>query len=281
MRLFGLIVAILAAILLLTFTFHERGGDASSKVEYGPKSLTGVLLRAPVSLTRRGTHLLALNGSPSMYVESTTVNLADLEGLTVFVQGTLEKNTSSNDLPVLIAHAAQASFTNALVKPWAIADLRMKIDVPAHWNGTVEGPKARFRTGETEASVLTIASISGSTLPAGKPLFIHNMKATRTENGTARDVYIKLEKSILHLHFDAAMQESVSRLEDASVLLQQFEDILNSLRFDGVSSSKSTHGSGSTVGGGICGGAAKILCPSGSYCNVTDKATGEGICRSR
>jgi len=82
MRLFGIAIAILTAIIILSFTF--RGGDGVGPVsdfDFGPQALTGILLKADVSLTRRGTHLLVIDGKPEMYVESKTVTLSPFEAL--------------------------------------------------------------------------------------------------------------------------------------------------------------------------------------------------------
>lgn len=282
MRLFGISIAIIAAIVLLSLAFAGPRGNEGPTIDYGPRALTGVLLRAPVSLTRRGTHLLVENGTPAMYVESTSINLASLEAQTVYVEGNLEPNTLESDLPVLIVHSAQPAFTVFAVKKWTIAALSLSLDAPAHWQGNVQGDSARFRVGEIEAPMLTIKRLSGSSLPPGSPFFVQGKRAVRTGEGTAKDVYIQDDERIIHLHFDAAIQASVSRPEDAILLVSQFEKLLKSIAFAGsVQSTGATGSAGSESAGGICGGAAKLLCPTGSYCLVTDPATGEGICRSR
>jgi hypothetical protein len=65
--------------------------------------MTGVLLPAPLSTLRRGTHQLMEGGETLTFVESFTVNLRSFEGKRVMVRGTFEPNSDPSLLPVLVA----------------------------------------------------------------------------------------------------------------------------------------------------------------------------------
>jgi len=282
MRLFGVLIAIVAAIVILVIAFSPTSNETNDDIEYGPKALTGVLLKADVSLTRRGTHILAMSETDVVYVESKTVNLTPLEGQTVFITGNLEPNIRPSDRPVLIVETATPAFTIAAVKKWDIPALKASLEAPAHWKGTVSGETATFTIGESAESLLVIRGNSGSGLPPGKTFFLGSRQGSRLQTGTAQDVYIKDKGMILHLHFDAAFQEGISRLEDTALLADQFEKLIKSITFfgDPVTSSASRTGSGS-VGGIVCGGIAGVLCPSGYFCEITNTTVGEGVCRKR
>lgn len=282
MRIFGIAVAIIAAIVILILTFGNGGGDTQPSVEYGPKALTGILLKADVSLTRRGTHLLVINGKPEMYVESKTVNLAALESQTVFIEGELKPNTRTTDPPVLIATSAKSAFTVFAVKGWDIPALGIRVEAPGHWQTTISPSGASFRIGESAQSILVIKSVSGSTLPSGNTFFVQNRRASRVHEGTAQDVYVLDQKRIVHLHFDAAVQQGVNRLEDAVILNQQFDRLLKSMSFlTDPKPTSSSAGSNPFEGHVVCGGPAGLLCPEGYFCTITDASTMEGRCRKR
>lgn len=282
MRLFGILLAIGSAILILSFAFSscERKTE-QPKIEYGPRSATGILLKADVSLTRRGTHLMSINGKTEFYAESKTVNLAALENQTVFIVGNLQPNTRGTDLPVLIVESIQPAFTVFAVKKWEMPSLNIAFDAPSHWQGTVKGMNASFHVGDSEASILIVQGTSGSSLPPGKTFFIGNRQGSRLTSGTAQDVYLQDKKTIVHFHFDAAFQDGVERVEDAALLTQQFERLLKSIVFlSDPKSSSSKAGSGSTMNL-VCGGPAGVLCESGFYCVITDAASQAGVCRKR
>jgi hypothetical protein len=281
MRLFGIAIAIIAAITILILTFGERGEDENPAVDYGPRSATGILLKADVSLTRRGTHILSINGKSEFYAESKTVNLAALENQTVFIVGDLQPNTRAADLPVLIVESIQPAFTVFAVKKWEMPALNISFDAPSHWQGSVKGMDANFRVGSSDTSILIVNGASGSSLPPGKTFFVGSGQGSRLTSGTAQDVYLQEKKIIIHFHFDAAFQEGVERLEDSALLTQQFERLLKSIAFlSDPKSSSSKAGSGSTMNL-VCGGPAGVLCESGYYCEITDAALQAGVCRKR
>jgi len=282
MRLFGIIIALVAAIIILSMTFAGGKEVPLPTIDYGPRALTGVLLKAEVSLTRRGAHLLFIDGKPAMYAESKSVNLGPLEGQTVFVEGDLQPNTKRSDLPVLLVRSAKPAFTVFAVKSWELKPLNIRLETPSHWQNQSTKESASFRVGTSENAILLIQTVSGSSLPPGRPFLVRSKQATRVESGTAHDIYILDKGKVLHLHFDAAFQEGITRLEDAALLKDQFEHVLKSIVFLSSGTKSSVEqGTGSFVSAGICGGAARLLCPQGSFCSITDNITGEGTCRKR
>jgi len=89
--------AAFAVALVLVLALHR-----SAPLPQGVQTLTGVFRPAELSRVRRGTHTFEQDGRVLYYAESNVVNLRRYEGKEVVASGTLEANTDSRSLPVLI-----------------------------------------------------------------------------------------------------------------------------------------------------------------------------------
>lgn len=247
----------------------------------GPFDGTGTLIPVEVSLIRRGTHALVVNGQSVSYLESKTVNLTAFEGQTVHVRGTVQPNTKPGDLPVLITESVDAPLNNQGLHIWNIPSMNLRIISPDTWKGVIEKGVVTFTLGEG-APLMTVRQQegSGSELPNGTPFFVAGQRSVRTtqKGSMAQEIFIEGDDGLIHIDFDAGTQDPAKRLEEGQVLLAQFEQLVSTLTFlkEGRTA---TIQSGS--GAGIpCGGSAGILCPAGFFCNITDTENQIGHCRS-
>lgn len=248
----------------------------------GPVSITGSLIPAELSLVRRGTHLLLVNGEKTYYVESKTVNLVDLEGQTVHVEGNAELNSDKKDIPVLIATTVTAAMGDSTLHEWEIPALDLKLSVPAVWRASIQKNVVKFLLPSEKVPLLTVSLMSGSVLPSGTPYYLSGHRAVHvlSESGStaAESIVVQDKGFLLQFHFDASTQQSVTRLEDAKLLQSQFRSALSTLSFlSDRSLNSSLSGSGAMI---PCGGPAGILCPQGSFCNVTDFELRIGSCKT-
>ncbi|MDD5055879.1 MAG: hypothetical protein PHZ00_06470 [Candidatus Peribacteraceae bacterium] len=247
---------------------------------YGPTTATGTIVRADVSLVRRGTHTLMMNDSSIYFLESKTVDLRSFEGQTVVISGMLEPNSTDQELPVLVVSAAQRGVGKEDVRTWEIPTLGIRLSSPANWAGTIRNATAIFSLIGEEEPLLTIEWSSGSVLPSGTPLYIRNRRTVEVSSGTlSKDVFILDSDMILKLHFDPTSQQRVRTLEEGEILAGEFEALLSSITFladEGASVIRTGSGSGSP-----CGGPAGILCGAGSYCEIVDTVNQVGKCKQR
>lgn len=268
------VLTIIASLIFVGCTSTE------TKITYGPVSGTGTLIPAELSLVRRGTHLLIMNSGKKYYVESKTENLQSLEGLTVFIEGRLEKNTKNTDPPVIVVEKIKGDFTAKDLHIWNIPALNLRVQTPNTWKGTLSNGDAMFSLATETEPLLTIRSMSGSDLPPGHIFYVQNRKAVSTENGgVVRELYIQENQRVIRIHFDPTTQTSITSTVEAKILQSQFERMLSSLVFIKDDSQKNRNTSSGSLQG--CGGIAKILCSDTEYCDITDQATGTGMCKPK
>lgn len=245
-----------------------------STLQLGPQTLTGALSPIELSLTRRGTHILRSNGSDVAYLESSTVNLRDFEGMDVSVHGLLQKNTGESDLPVLVAD--KISLVQEPSRVWEVPALHIKLSAPIAWNAAIFTDGIRFtQAGSTDALVQIIHS-SLPALPSGTPIVIGGKQAVRTDTGSGQVVYVQNAKDVIAITISSSLSGARGKSPAQSVMR-----LLTSIVFtnaDAGSGAYVNFGSGSHQGGAPCGGTAGILCPSGSFCNITDRSSGIGMC---
>lgn len=249
--------------------------------EFGPASATGTLIHSDVSLLRRGTHALVIDGETKYYVESRTQNLSDYEGRTVYVEGKLEANIEGEEIPVLIVEKVTGPNQNEDLRRFEIPALNLRLGIPMSWKGSIEGGVASFVTSDGTAALMTIRLLSGSSLPPGGTTFyVKNRPSTRT-NGTegSSDILILERGTIVSLRFDPSTQTQLTTEEERDILVAQFERVLGTISFiaDKEVPATATGSSLSTP----CGGTAGIVCPSGSFCDITDFENRIGQCRKR
>jgi hypothetical protein len=244
----------------------------------GPQTLTGTLLQSELSLKHRGTHVLLQGDNKRVYVESTVVNLRPFEQLEVTLKGTFVANTNPSDPPVLVVTDAKPIEPPAADA--AIPSLGLTVRSPLAWSPRLFDDGVRFTMTGTTTVVLTIAKSSLSSLPPGTAMQVGGASAVRVHDTSGSDVvYVRSGRQILTFTFTPP----ATKAADAEKL---FVFLLRTVTFNGVSSSRGTgsggvttySGSTTSLGGTPCGGPAGILCPSGSFCMVTDNVSDIGVC---
>lgn len=255
--------------------------DADPQIVYGPTTATGTLIRAENSLVRRGSHMLVVENAKKFFVESRTQNLTALEGQTVFVQGILEPNTSSSELPVLVAETVKRSYGDEDLHRFEIPTLNLRIGVPKTWAGSISNKVATFMLAGETSPLLTIRLLSGTTLPSGgTAIFLQNRRGTKIAGqGNAVVVYILEKNTVLEFRFDPTLQEQLRTEEDGAIIASQFDRALGTLSF--LSDKAPTTKQSGSGAGAMCGGAAGILCGTGYFCNITDSELQIGTCKER
>ncbi len=231
----------------------------------GPVTMTGTLLKAELSLTRRGTHLLRQHGKDVIYVESHTLNLREYEGLDIVLHGILEPNTNDFDLPVLLADTV--TLVQFPSRHFEIPSLHVSFSVPMGWSATLFDDGIAFSQTGATAPQLRVSRSVLTGLPNDVRILVGGRSAIRVHKALGDAVFIQNGRDIIVFSFGT----------------QDIARILSSIQFSASSSSRSgsgslSTGSGSHIKGTACGGAAGILCPVGQYCEVTDQAAGIGVC---
>ena len=246
----------------------------------GPQTLTGVVLPSPVSLDRRGTHILRVEGEGKAFLESPRIHIVPFEGRTVGVTGHFERNIDPLDLPVLIVDRVYTTKNDAKMTSLDAAGLSVR--APTGWVASQESGTLLFHlTGSTVAILSISLERTGGAPAIGQPVSVGRESGIRTideKTGAQTITLLRADRRVVFLFTPKGSRE---QMED---LRQGFLSLLASVSFSTQSSSSSKTSSlpltGSGAGSGRpCGGAAGILCPTSEYCEVTDRATSIGICR--
>lgn len=239
-----------------------------SVIPEGQQTLTGVLLPVPISLSRRGTHALMEDKKEVALVESTTVNLRDVEGVEVVVTGHFERNTDPKALPVLVASGV--TLVNLQMRSWQLPVQHISLDAPVGWNPTFMPDGARFS--ETGGTVfLAVSTTALTTLPDADQISAGGRPAALVHGSGAQTLYIQNGSMVIALEF-------ADDIAGSDALIKR---IIRGITFLSSSSAPTVpSGSGGVATGVPCGGAAGILCPSGQYCEITDTVSNIGRCRT-
>lgn len=268
-------ISLASSSILLCVLLSACGQKPQQQLPAGNFSFTGSLVQAELSLSRRGTHILRQDGHDAYYVESTKVNLRDFQGMDVVVTGHLEQNTDPTAQPVIVADTVL--LVQVPSRTWVIESLNMTFNAPLQWNGTVFTDGLSFSETGSSVSILKMYKASIAQLPTGTPLIVGGQGAVKVDIASGEVIYVQNGGAII------AIQATPSLTVSTSVERQDFERVLQSISFSGGSSS--SFGSGAMIptgsgslNGNACGGVAGILCPAGSYCEITDRGTGVGVC---
>lgn len=247
----------------------------------GVQTLTGTLLPVELSLVRRGTHLLTINGEHVVYVESSMVNLRQFELTEVGITGAFHLNTDPSDLPVLIATSVRTIDLPSITVD--VPSIGLTLRVPTTWQiETYDDGVAFTLTGST-TPILRIMRSSLTRLPEGTAMFIGGYSAVRIEGSEGlQTVHMQSGRSILTWTWysdDDAERASFAQMLRTVVV----SSALSSSRmpmtggFLQLPSSSAAVGSVSSYRPQPCGGPAGVLCPAGTYCAV-NSPDGVGIC---
>ncbi len=267
---FGIVLIVLGAAWMLLKSHAPKN---HAPFQTGPLQIEGVLTSTGISLIRRGSHVLTVDGHAAYYLESARLNLDDFEGQTVTASGTVEPNVSDEYLPILIVESL-SSLDSHSGNETSFQSLGIAFVVPQTWNVNIE------------KGVLT-ARLSGSTIPfltlrhdekgvlaeSGQTLRIGGRPAGSIQRADgSEEIFVSHDVGVLLLHYVP------SDAEDAS-LRAELDQVLSTVRFlqtPSRSSSSIRTGTGSAI---LCGGAAGILCPQGFFCEITDHTVNTGRCR--
>jgi len=242
----------------------------------GEQTVTGVLMPAELSAVRRGTHLLLQDSRALTYVESTTVSLRPYQGKRITLKGSYEPNIAPSVLPVLVVDAVVSVEENT--KEHVLRDLNLRMDVPAHWIRETREAEVLFRPEGSDVPLLRVTQEQSDTFPVGGvPIVIGGKRALRMteEFGHNQVVAIRANDVEIVTVLFAPLEEH----GDLESLKADFLDILNSIEFVDGGGSASSARTGTGALGAPCGGEAGILCPAGSYCEVSDLEENIGRCR--
>ncbi|HVW67127.1 MAG TPA: hypothetical protein VHA78_05385 [Candidatus Peribacteraceae bacterium] len=266
-------------LVAVSLTLASCGKPGQQPLPQGTLSFTGSLVQAELSLTRRGTHILRQNGHDALYVESSKVNLNQYEGMDVTITGHLEPNSDPSAQPVIVADSV--SLIQVPSHDWNLPALKMSFSAPLAWQGSLYTDGVSFTETGSMTPILKIYRSSLNVLPPGTPLVVGGQGAVKTTTASGDVIYVQNGSDIIAI--EAAPQLSVSTGNNSEQ--QNLERLLKSVTFTG--SSSSSFGSGTVIPAGTgstagmpCGGPAGILCPAGSFCEITDRTSGIGVCQS-
>ncbi len=300
-----LLVVIACAATIVIVAVMITGGflNGHPPIPEGVQTIHGVLQRAPMSLSRRGTHTLMVNGRPLYFAESATVNLYVEEGREAQFQGLIQANTDAGALPVLFVSRVIGG-REETKRLWSVPTLQLSISVPASFRGTIQGDTAVFTASGSSRQALTVARVTSGDLPFDfrvlknatgaqlvlTPLVIGGRKAASMldERGGEFAVYVQApirssSGAVLTTRDLIALTFTLDPVEDVHTQTQNALQIARSLTLGPPPSSvrhpvSAASGTGATAAGKPCGGPAGILCPAGYSCAITDPENDIGAC---
>lgn len=263
------------ALIAASFLVLQGCSPKHQPIPTGVQTLSGSLQPVDLSLTRRGTHVLLQDGTQVYYVESSAVNLRQFEGMDVVVTGTVEPNLSDTYLPVLVATEVKENVVPS--RDESVEMLHIKFKVPLGWEMQTFDDGVSFTQTPGGSPVLKMYKSTMAYLPSGTPLVIGGERAVRIQKAGSGSV-------LLHVQHNKEFL-TISYIPSSGMSDTDLVRILKSVTFTDQAAS-SAAGSGAVLvpsgtgsqAGMPCGGEAGILCPAGSYCGITDTATGIGHC---
>lgn len=268
----------LLCLTLLGVLLTSCRSDVQPPLPQGEQTITGVLKSASLSATRRGTHVITQDGVDVYYAESALVHLSSYTGKRVTLRGTLEHNVDVSFLPVLTVKSVVD--VEETTKEVSIGELSVRFSAPVHWKTAVSAGRHEFRADtdlDTDEAILAVWEEQGASVPeGGVPIVVDASRAVRLidELSGAQIVAVKRENSVVFFKFSPAKRIN------ADILREDFVALLSTVELRSGSASSSVRSGSGTVPGGPCGGPAGILCPSGSYCDLTDLQENIGRCKS-
>ncbi len=269
--------AALACMLLVSLAFVACDREpTNTTLPTGTQTLTGALLPTEISLLRRGTHMLQIDGKDTYYVESNRVSLRRYEGKNLVIEGTLQQNVDPSFLPVLVAERVVAVLEESL-KEWKLPSLTLTISVPETWNGSVADGEAIFSIPGSVDPIIRITERPKEDIAGGVPIVIDKARAIRVANETlgGETVYLTRGDKQLVFVFNPLASDRPDAQYEMWLLIMKSITLGQSQQ---TTSTNTSTGTGS-VTGTPCGGTAGILCPKGSYCDITNLQENIGVCR--
>lgn len=266
----------------------------------GEQTLNGELKPIEFSVVRRGTHLLLEDGKPSYYVESPSVNLFDHEGVPVTLVGTLQPNTDPA-LPAVLVVSRLTDTNDDLVEK-KLPGLDVAISVPSAWRLSTQDGAAAFFTEESAVAALTVTRQQVGSLPFSwrnvpfkrdvvelfpDPILGKQVIVYRDAKRNLQTLYVEDSADATRIYAFAFSREVLGDAAEIDELIRKIAESIK--RSSAVQSGSGVTASGAAASvqprmgtggklGSPCGGTAGILCPDGSYCNITDTTNNVGRC---
>jgi hypothetical protein len=274
------VVVLLVAGIVAWSLFSGPGRPR--QIPQGQQTLTGTLIPAELSLTRRGTHVLKVDGEEVAYAESASVNLRTYELIPVGVSGTFRLNTNPSDLPVFIVTSLRAVEIPAVTVEAPSVGLTLR--VPKEWTLQTFDDGVAFTLTGSSTPLLRVARSSLTRLPQGTNLFVGGYDAVRVEGeGGAQIVHLQAGRGIVTFTWtsdDETQDAAFAQLLRTAVVRSAPSSSQKTVTggFLNISSSPATGSAASYSGPRPCGGPAGVLCPAGTYCAV-NSPDGVGTCQ--
>jgi len=262
-------------LLLVAFILTSCGGsgDELSPLPEGIQTLSGVLLPTKLSLVRRGTHVLVQGEDETYFVESSVITLRKYEKKVVTLRGVIEPNIDPKILPVLVVDSIVD--VESTTRDWGIRQIDLALTSPRTWQQRNQDGQVQFFVDGLEKPVLTLdEELYAGEFPLGESIVVDGNPAVRivNESNGNQAVYVHHGNKIVTFLFTPREHPDPQTLRD------EWLSVLSSVEFGSSSYSMETTNTGSLTGT-PCGGPAGILCPEGSYCEVTDTENDIGVCR--
>lgn len=277
----AIVVLVLGIIAAIVWSGLSHGPRPRPLPE-GTQTLTGALLPAELSLTRRGTHVVQVDGENVAYAESSVVNLRLYELTQVAVTGTYVHNTDPSDLPVLVVSSLRAIEIPAV--PVDVPGLGITVRVPAEWNARQFDDGVAFSLTGSTNPILRVSRSSLTRLPHGTNMFVGGFDAVRVDDGKGEQtVYLQIGRDVLTFTWTpSAPSQSPAFAQMLRTLTARSTPVSSQSTLTGgflqmPSSAAASQAIDGAVYGQPCGGPAGVLCPAGSFCSV-NSPDGVGTC---
>ena len=249
--------------------------DIPAPLPLGEQTIQGILRPAELSIVRRGTHVLEIEGTEKYFAESTVVNLRGYEQKLVTLRGTLETNIELDAYPVLVVDSVvdvESSTTD-----WYIGFLDLTITTPRTWSQKASRTTAHFFIEDvSELPVLTLSQEAGVLLPEGTSVVVDGHPAIRItdEQMGSQTITVQRNDKLLMLIFSPRFGMDMTKIKSDWLSALQSIDLTEST--DRIDTPTTSTGSTRRK---PCGGIAGILCDSGYYCEITNIVENIGSCK--
>lgn len=263
----------LVVLALLPLAGCWSDADELPPLPAGVQVLTGTLLRAELSLLRRGTHVLHIDGADMYFVESAHVPLPRYENKTVVLEGLLSHNADPGSLPVLDVQSL-VRVVDEDMRQWPLRTPGVTVSLPDSWEGVLSPERAFFHPAAQSGAVITIAVQRDPPADTGQgmPVVVGSKRALRIDVHDGSQI-VFLEHRDAWLVFRFSPQHS--RDDGVSAA---WTAMLRSVQFHASDVPLPPPGSDGTPPGTPCGGPAGILCPEGYFCEIYDLRDNIGTC---
>jgi len=241
----------------------------------GVQILTGTLVPTEISLLRRGSHLLNMDGKDVYLVESAAVSLSRYEHKEVVLEGMLSRNVDASFLPVLDVQSVLRVLQES-EREWSLRSIGLKASLPDSWEGNIANVSASFHPPTQPEPVISLELLPTKEVEVpegGVPIVIDALRSVRVDDEKTGNQIVYVDRGAETLL--VAFTPSDEHFEDDRNAWLSF--LRSIVLIDSPTTQQPQAGTGGQLGT-PCGGLAGILCPSGYYCEVTNLGENIGHC---